>query len=186
MLCAHARAVAGICRLLHLLEQLTVLFEDRKRLRQVGQLEIRSFEFCENAAAHRLDLLLRNIGFAPRNLTFQAQLARIWNVLRNTQADVGEFAVGVASKRTRAANAEMLQRELRVWERRDLCRNLLCCFEAMPRRFDLRIVLLRFREQLGEWSCRSRVRGCRLLGKSGCTQRNKKQKRRNTSTNNYA
>jgi len=35
------RAVAGICSLLHLLEQFAVLFEDRKRLGEVRQLEIR-------------------------------------------------------------------------------------------------------------------------------------------------
>src|SRR6266446_4013452 len=157
LLCAYSRAVAGVYRLLHLFEQLTVLFEDRQCFGQVSQLEIHRLEFRENAAAHGLAPLLRNIRFALRDLTLQAQLARIRNVLRNSQAKVGKFAVRVTREGTWAADAKVLQSELRVGQRRDLSRNLLCRLPALPRCFDLRIVLLRFVEQLGEWSDRSLV-----------------------------
>src|ERR1700738_2343664 len=116
-----------------------------------------------------LDLLLRNIRFAFRNLALQAQLAWIRNVLRDTDADVREGAVRISGERSRAADAHMLQIELWVGERRDLRRHLLCRQPALPRRFDLRIVLFCFREQLGKRSGRSRLRRCWLLGKSKST-----------------
>src|SRR6266404_1465926 len=167
-LCSHARAVAGVGGLFHLLEQLAVLFEDRECFGEVRELEIRALQLSEDGAAHGLDLLLRNIRVASRNLTLQAQLAWVWNILRNTKAKVGEVAVRVASEGARTAHADMLQIELRVGQRRDLCRHLFRRLPTLPRRFNLRIVLLRFREQLREWSDRPRVRYWRFLRKSMC------------------
>jgi hypothetical protein len=163
-----AGTVAGVGRLFHLLEQLAVLFEDRECSGEIGELEIRALELSEDGAAHGLDLLLRNIGVAFRNLTLQSQLASVWNVLRDPEAEIGKVAVGVAGKGAWAADTDMLQIELWVGQRRNLCWNLLRRLPSLPRRFDLRIVLLRFREQLREWSDRPRVRYRRFLGKSMC------------------
>ena len=176
LLRSHAGTVAGVGGLFHLLEQLAVLFEDRECFGEIRELEIRALEFGEDGAAHGLDLLLRNIRVAFRNLALQAQLARIRNVLRDAEAKVGKVAVGVAGKGARTANADMLQIELRVGQRGDLRRNLFRRLPALPRRFDLRIVLLRFREQLGERSDRPRVRCWRLLRKSIARLKQRKAK----------
>jgi len=64
-----------------LLEQLAVLFEDGECFGEVCELEIRALQLSEDGAAHGLDLLLRNIRGASRNLTLQAQLAWVRNVL---------------------------------------------------------------------------------------------------------
>ncbi len=149
-----------------MLEQLAVLFEDRECFGEVHELEIRALQLSQDGAAHGLDMLLRNIRVASRNLTLQAQLAWVWNVLRDPEAEIGKVAVGVAGKGAWAADADMLQIELRVGQRRDLRRNLFGRLPALPRRFNPRIVLLRFREQLGEWSGQSRVRCRRLLRKT--------------------
>src|SRR6266550_2558039 len=166
LLSSLARAVASVGGLFHLLEQLAVLLEDDECFRKIHELEIRALELSEDGPADGFDLLLRNIRVAFRNLTLQAQLAGVWNVLRDAEADVGEVAVGIAGEGARAANTDVLQIELRVGQRRDLRRNLLGRLPALPRRFNLGIVLLRFREQLGEWSDRPRVRCRRLLRKS--------------------
>src|SRR5216684_5028736 len=108
LLCSHARAVAGVGGLFHLLEHLAVLFEDRECFGEIRELEIRALELSEDGAAHGLDLLLRNIRFAFRDLALQAQLARIWNVLRNTETEVGKVAVRVAGEGARAADTDML------------------------------------------------------------------------------
>src|SRR5579859_4876218 len=109
-------------------------------------MEIRALQLSEDGPAHGFDLLPRNICVAFRNLTLQAQLTRIRNVLRNTETKVGKVAVGVAGEGARAADADMLQIELWVGQSRDLRSNLFGRLPALPRLFDLRIVLLRFRE----------------------------------------
>src|SRR6266699_1603204 len=124
LLCSQAGTVAGVGGLFHLLEQLAVLFEDRECFGEVRELEIRALQLSEDGAAHGLDLLLRNIRFASRNLTLQSQLAWVRNVLRDPEAEIGKVAVGVAGKGAWAADADMLQIELRVGQRRDLRRNL--------------------------------------------------------------
>src|SRR5713101_7369858 len=186
LLRSQAGTVPGVGGLFHLLEQLAVLFEDRECFREIRELEIRALELGEDGAAHGLDLLLRNIPVAFRDLTLQAQLAGVWNVLRDAEAKIGEVAVGVAGKGAWAADTDMLQIELWVGQRRDLGRNLFGRLPALPRRFNPRIVLLRFREQLGEWSGQSRVRCRRLLRKSMRGLNNGKQNHRNTSTKSYA
>src|SRR5450755_2446428 len=158
LLRSQAGTVAGVGGLFHLLEQFAVLLEDREGFGEIGELEIRALELDEDGTAHGLDLLLRNIRVALRNLTFQAQLTGIRNVLRDAEAEVGKVAVGVAGKRPWAANTDMLQIELWVGQRRDLRWNLLGRLPGLPRPFNLRIVLLRFRQQLREWSDRRRVR----------------------------
>src|SRR5712664_115268 len=145
LLCSHARAVAAVGGLFHLLEQLAVLFEDRKCFGEVRELEIRALQLSEDGAAHGLDLLLRNIRVASRNLTPQAQLTRIRNVLRNTETEVSEVAVRVSGERPRAADTQMLQGELRIGQSGDLRWHLFRRLPASPRGFDLWIVLLRFR-----------------------------------------
>src|SRR5258707_12072695 len=86
LLRSHARAVPGGGGLFHLLEQLAVLFEDRECFAEISELEIYPLELSEDGTSHRLDLLLRNIGVAFRNLTLQAQLAWVRNVLRHAEA----------------------------------------------------------------------------------------------------
>src|SRR5580692_6383862 len=81
LLRSHARAVAGVGSLFHLLEQLAVLFEDRECFREVRELEVRAFDLSEDGTPHGLDPLLRNIRIAFRNLTLQSQLAWVGNVL---------------------------------------------------------------------------------------------------------
>src|SRR5882724_3049828 len=184
LLRAHSGAIAGVRRLPNLLEQVTVLFEDRQCFGQVGQLEIRRLEICEDSAAHRLDLLLRNIRFSLRNLTLQAQLARIGNILRNSQADIRKIAVRVAGEGARATYAQMLQSELRVGQCRDLRRSLLVRLPTLSRRFDLRIVLLRFREQFGEWCDRSRVGRCGLLREDPSRENDGEHNRTKTGSKN--
>src|SRR5882762_4062713 len=168
LLRSHARAVAGVSGLFHLPEQLAVFFEDSECFGEIRELEICTLDFSEDGAANGLDLLLRNICVAFRNLTLQTQLTRVRKVLRNAEAEIGKVAVGVTREWARTANADVLQIELRVGQRRDLCWNLLRRLPSLPRRFNLRIVLLRFREQLREWSDRSRVRYWRFLRKSMC------------------
>src|SRR6266849_10361793 len=133
LLRSHARAVAGVGGLFHLLEQLAVLFEDRECFGEICELEVRALELSEDGAANGFDVLLRNIRVAFRNLTLQAQLAGVWNVLRDAEAEVGKVAVGIAGEGARAANTDMLQVELRVGQRRDLRWNLLGRSPALPR-----------------------------------------------------
>src|ERR1700730_3875007 len=166
LLCSHAGTVPGVGGLFNLLEQLAVLFEDRECFGEIRELEIVALDISEDGAAHGFDLLLRNVGFTFCNLTLQAQLPWVGNVLRNTEAKVGKVTVGVAGEGAGGANIALLQIELRVGQRRDLRRHLFRRLPALPRRFNLRIVLLRFLEQLGEWSDRPSVRCRRLLRKS--------------------
>jgi len=70
--------------------------------------------------------------------------------LGDSQADVRKFTVGVPGKWAWTADAEMLERELRSGASR-LVSELALLLRTMPRRFDLRIVLLGFHEQLREW-----------------------------------
>ena len=60
----------------------------------------------------------------------------------------------------------MLQRELRVGQRRDLRRNLFGCLPALPCGFDLRIILFRFLQQVGQRSDYPGVLRCGLLRES--------------------
>src|SRR6267143_2242045 len=117
LLRSHAGTVPGVGGLFHLLEQLAVLFEDRECFGEIREVEIRTLELSEDGAAHGFDLLMRNIRVAFRNLALQAQLAWVWNVLRETEAEVGKVAVGIAGEGARAANTDMLQVELRVGQR---------------------------------------------------------------------
>src|SRR6202023_3057841 len=153
---------------------------------EIRELEIDTLELSEDGTAHGFDLLLRNIRFAFCNFTLQTQLARIRNVLRDPEAKIGEVAVCISSERSGAPHTDLLQIELRVGQCRDLCWNLLGRLPGLPRCFNLRIVLLRFREQLGEWSDRPRVRCWRFLRKGMRGQNNRKQNHRNTSTKSYA
>src|SRR5437867_13451755 len=118
LLRSHARAVAGVGGLFHLLEQLAVLFEDRECFGKIRELEIDALELSEDGTAHGFDLLPRNIRVAFRNFTLQAQLAWVWNVLRDAEAEVGKVAVGVAGKGAWAADTDVLQIELRVGNRK--------------------------------------------------------------------
>src|SRR6266849_4220188 len=186
LLRSHAGTVPGVGGLFHLLEQLAVLFEDRECFGEIRELEVRALELSEDGTAHGFDLLLQNIRVAFRNLTLQAQLARVRNILRDPEAEVGKVAVGVAGEGTRAADADMLQTELRVWQRGNLRRHLFRRLPALPRRFNLRIVLLRFREQLGEWSYCSRARWYGLLRENISRQNNGKQKYTKTSNKSCA
>jgi hypothetical protein len=107
--------------------------------------------------------LLRYVRFAFRNLAPQSQLSGVRNILRNAEADVGEVAVGVTREGPRAANTQVLQRELRVGQRRDLRGNLLGGLPALPRCLDLRIILFRFLQQIGQRSDYRGVLRCGLL-----------------------
>src|SRR5260370_32073852 len=117
LLRSHAGTVPGVGGLFHLLEQLAVLFEERECFGEIRELEIRALDLSEDGAAHGFDLLLRNLRVAFRNLTLQAQLARVRNVLRDPKAKVREVAVRVAGEWARTADADMLQIELRVRQR---------------------------------------------------------------------
>src|SRR5713226_4018106 len=144
LLCSQAGTVAGVGGLFHLLEQLAVLFKDGECFGKIRELEIDALELSEDGTAHGFGLLPRNIRFAFRNFALKAQLAWVWNVLRDAEAEIGKVTVGVAGEGARAAHAEMLQIKLRVGQRRDLCWNLFRRLPALSRRFNLRIVLLRF------------------------------------------
>src|SRR2546421_2872478 len=186
LLCSQAGTVAGVGGLFHLLEKPAVLFEDCECFGEMRELEIEALEFSEDGAAHGLDLLLRNIRVAFRNLALQAQLAWIRNILRNTEAKVGEVAVGIAGEGARAADADMLQIELRVGQRGNLRRYLFRGLPALPRRFNLWIVLLRFHEQIGKRSDRSRVRRYGLLRENISPRNSEKQNHTKTSNKSCA
>jgi len=66
-------------------EKFAVLFEIVSRFREIRELEIYAFELSEDGAAHGFDLLLRNIRLTFRNFTLQAQLAWVWNILRDAE-----------------------------------------------------------------------------------------------------
>ena len=57
-LCSQTGTVAGVGGLFYLLEQLAVLFEDRKCFGKIGELQIGALNLREDGAAHGLDLLL--------------------------------------------------------------------------------------------------------------------------------
>jgi len=149
LLRAHARTVAGIGGLFDLIQKFSIAFENRQCLREVGELKVRSFDFRKDGTSHGFDLLLRNVRFAFCDFAAQLQLAGIRDVLRHAEPDVGEVAVGVACEGSGASDAQMLQRELWVRQRRDLRRNLFGSLPVLPSGFDLGIVLFRFREQVG-------------------------------------
>jgi hypothetical protein len=70
----------------------------------------------------------------------------------------------------------MLQRELWIGQRRNLCRNLFGSLPVLPRRFNLGIVLFRFRKQVGESSRCSLVFGRTLLGDGVFAKNRNKEK----------
>jgi hypothetical protein len=80
----------------------------------------------------------------------------------------------------------MLQIELRVGQRGDLSRHLFRRLPALPCRFNLWIVLFRFREQLGERSDRFCVRRYGLLRENISRQNSEKQNYRKTSNKSCA
>ena len=147
LLVAHSGAVARVGSFLNLLEQLPVAFEDVQCFREIGELEICRFDLATDGTPNRFVLLLTNVCVSFRNFALQSQFSRIGNILRDAETDVREVAVRISGKRSRTADADMLQRELRIGKRRDLRRHLLRRFPSLPRRLNLRIVFVGFLHQ---------------------------------------
>ena len=85
-----------------------------------------------------------DVGLALRDFTLEAQLARIGNVLRASQANVGEVAVGVTGERSRTSDINLLKLQHRVGKRSDLRGHAFRRQRPEPRGLDLRVVTFCF------------------------------------------
>src|SRR5260370_36652382 len=102
--------------------------------RKVGKREVDGITLLAHGPLSRLDLVAGSGGVTIGNLTAQAQLAGERQVLRNSQADIGEVAVSVSGKRPRTSDTEVLHRDLRIWQSGYLRGNLCGSHPAVARR----------------------------------------------------
>src|SRR6185437_864596 len=158
LLVSHSRAILCVSGLRGLIEQFAIALKDRKRLRQIGQSEVCGFDVRQHLPTHGLVLLLRDSAILLRDLPLEAQFTWIREVLRRTKSDVRKVAVRVSGERTRAADAELLDLDLWVGQRRDFSGHLLCRDPRLVRCLNLRIVPLCFRKQVAQARGRLRVR----------------------------
>src|SRR5713226_9328125 len=125
LLVAQARAVACVRRFLDLLEEFSVAPKYSQRLGQIGKPEVCRFDSHKDRAAYGLVLLLHDVGISLRYLPPKAQFSRVRKILRDAEAEVSEVAVCKTCKGSRASYIDLLQSELRIGKRGDLCRYLL-------------------------------------------------------------
>ena len=114
LLIALSHAIARLCDLFDLFQQLAVAFENPERLLEVGKPEIGRLQLLEHSAPDRLQVVAGGGRVALGHFASEPQFARVGQVLRDAKADIGEIAVRESSKRARAAHIELLHYHLGV------------------------------------------------------------------------
>src|SRR5882672_761340 len=144
MLISYPEAIACVRGHFNLLEQLPVTFKNPQSLGEIGKPKIDRLDSGLHRTERGLILLLHDVSIALRHFPSQPQFSWIRKILRDAEPEVREIAIRIPGKRPRTSHIDLLRCELRIWKRRDLGRNLLRGFPTVPRRLNLRIVLLRF------------------------------------------
>ena len=124
LLIALAHAVACLGRLLYLIQQLVTSLQNAEGLLNVGQAEIDHLEISHYRSADRIGLCFHGVRFVFGDTGAQLPFARVRDVLRRAEPDVGEIAVAVARERSWAAHAELLHRQLCLGKCGDLLGNI--------------------------------------------------------------
>src|SRR5258708_1298460 len=81
VLISHSRAVARISRLLNLLEQLSVAFEDLQCLGEVGELKISRLDTSGHRTARGFILLQHHVCIALRHLPSEPKFSWVGEIL---------------------------------------------------------------------------------------------------------
>ena len=130
----------------------------------VREFEVGVLKLLEHISRHRLDIGMDTFRVVLGDFRAQAPLSRIRNLLRSSKPDVGEVTVCVSGKRTRAAHAELLYRNLRVRQSSRSLGRLARSFIAMPGGQDLRIILFSLADQILQRNSRGSL--CWMLHRS--------------------
>ena len=127
-------AIPGFRNLLNLPQLVLIAIENRQRLRVIEQLEINLFDLFFDCTLRRFVTMPGVVGVSFRLGLLRAELAGTRDVLRDAEAGVIKIAAFVAGKRLRTSNREMLERHLRIGQRRRLDWHLRCSLPMAPRR----------------------------------------------------
>src|SRR5690242_10719367 len=92
LLISLANPVIGFGNFCNLIKQLAVALEQLKLLVFVGQFEIRFFQLLNNGSSYRLDTVTSGRSVPPCRLSPMPKLARIRNLLRSAETDIGKIA----------------------------------------------------------------------------------------------
>lgn len=134
LLQALPETVAGLGDLLDLLELILIAIEDRQRLRVIEQFVLELLDLFLDCTPGSFITMLGVLGVLLGFRLLQAELAGPRNILRDAEAGVVEVASLIARKWLRTSNREMLERDLRIGQRRGLDRHLRLSLPMAARR----------------------------------------------------
>ena len=152
LLAAFANPITSIRDFLDLFKKLTVAVENLQGLLDVGDLKVSVLHLLKNGAPDGFELLPADRSILLGGFALELQLSRIGQVLRNSKSNVGEITVAESCKRSRAANRNVLNRDLWIRRSGNLRRNLSRRLPAPASRENIGIVARGFVQQGGEGS----------------------------------
>ena len=129
-----SQAIPGFCDLLDLSQLLLILIENRQRLGVIEKLEVDLLDLFLDRTLRSFIATPGVVGVFFRLGFLQAKLAGTRDVLGDTEAGVIKVAALITGERLRTADSEMLERHLRIGDRRRLDRDLHLSLPVAPRR----------------------------------------------------
>src|SRR5882757_9752355 len=126
--------IPGFGNLLYLLKFALIAIENLQRPSVVEQLEVDLLDPFLDIALGDFVTMLGELGVFFRLGFLQTELARTWNFLRDAKAGVIKVAALITRERLRTSDREVLERNLRIGQRRCLYRYLRLSLPMAPRR----------------------------------------------------
>src|SRR5882762_6634732 len=126
--------IPGLGNLLDLLKFALMAIENLKRPPVIEQLEVDLLDPFLDITLRDFIAMLCVLGVSFRLGFLQTELARTWNFLRDAKAGVIKVAALITRERLRTSDREVLERNLRIGQRRRLYRYLRLRLPMAPRR----------------------------------------------------